>query len=139
MAVIAYGLERRKVDSSAITISLYGGAFIVGILTTAASAILYEIIGLILALGITLLYIGYGIAISYLKKNEALTVFVAFTSLLLPYLLEYMDFSAVIILLFVVVLFAALQLVIYQRQAKASPLYCHILFSASSECCSIYE
>lgn len=98
LAVIAYVLERRKVGSSAITISLYGGAFIVGILTTAASAILYEIIGLIPALGITLLYIGYGIAISYLKKNEALTVFVAFTSLLLPYLLEYMDFSAVIIL-----------------------------------------
>ena len=74
LAVIAYVLERRKVGSIAITISLYGGAFIVGILTTAPSAILYEIIGLIPALGITSLYIGYGIAISYLKKNEALTV-----------------------------------------------------------------
>lgn len=128
LAVIAYVLERRKVGSSAITISLYGGAFIVGILTTAASAILYEIIGLIPALGITLLYIGYGIAISYLKKNEALTVFVAFTSLLLPYLLEYMDFSAVIILLFVVVLFAALQLVIYQHKQKLA-LYIATFFS----------
>ncbi|UNT54486.1 DUF2339 domain-containing protein [Lysinibacillus capsici] len=128
LAVIAYVLERRKVGSSAITISLYGGAFIVGILTTAASAILYEIIGLIPALGITLLYIGYGIAISYLKKNEALTVFVAFTSLLLPYLLEYMDFSAVIILLFVVVLFAALQLVIYQHKQKIA-LYIATFFS----------
>lgn len=128
LAVIAYALERRKVGSTAITISLYGGAFIVGILTTAASAILYEIIGLTPALGITLLYIAYGIAISYLKKNEALTVFVAFTSLLLPYLLEYMDFSAVIILLFVIVLFAALQWVIYQHKQKLA-LYIATFFS----------
>ncbi|MEK5485708.1 MULTISPECIES: DUF2339 domain-containing protein [Lysinibacillus] len=128
LAVIAYVLERRKVGSSAITISLYGGAFIVGILTTAASAILYEIIGLTPALGITLLYIGYGIAISYWKKNEALTVFVAFTSLLLPYLLEYMDFNAVIILLFVVILFASLQWVIYQHKQKLA-LYIATFFS----------
>lgn len=128
LAVIAYALERRKVGSTAITISLYGGAFIVGILTTAASAILYEIIGLTPALGITLLYIAYGIAISYLKKNEALTVFVAFTSLLLPYLLEYMDFSAVIILLFVIVLFAVLQWVIYQHKQKLA-LYIATFFS----------
>lgn len=128
LAVIAYALERRKVGSTAITISLYGGAFIVGILTTAASAILYEIIGLTPALGITLLYIAYGIAISYLKKNEAITVFVAFTSLLLPYLLEYMDFSAVIILLFVIVLFAALQWVIYQHKQKLA-LYIATFFS----------
>ncbi|WCH48897.1 DUF2339 domain-containing protein [Lysinibacillus sp. OF-1] len=128
LAVIAYVLERRKVGSSAITISLYGGAFIVGILTTAASAILYEIIGLTPALGITLLYIGYGIAISYWKKNEVLTVFVAFTSLLLPYLLEYMDFNAVIILLFVVILFASLQWVIYQHKQKLA-LYIATFFS----------
>ncbi len=106
LAAIAYALERKKAGSSAITISLYGGAFIVGILTTAASAILYNIIALTPALGITFVYIGYGIAISYFKKNEALTIFVAFTSLLLPYLLEYMDFNAVIISTFVIVLFA---------------------------------
>ncbi|MGG2074888.1 DUF2339 domain-containing protein [Lysinibacillus irui] len=128
LVVIAYVLERRKVGSAAMTISLYGGAFIVGILTTAASAILYEIIALTPALGITILYIGYGIGISYLKKNEALTIFVAFTSLLLPYLLEYMDFSAVIILLFVIVLFAALQLVIYQHKQKLA-LYIATFFS----------
>ncbi|WP_155590363.1 DUF2339 domain-containing protein [Lysinibacillus cavernae] len=128
LAVIAYVLERRKVGSPAITISLYGGAFIVGILTTAASAILYEIIALTPALGITILYIGYGIAISYFKKNEALTIFVAFTSLLLPYLLEYMDFSAVIILLFVMILFASLQVVIYQHKQKLA-LYIATFFS----------
>lgn len=128
LAIIAYILERRKVGSPAITVSLYGGAFIVGILTTAASAILYEIIHLTPALGITILYIGYGITISYLKKNEALTIFVAFTSLLLPYLLEYMDFSAVIILLFVIVLFAMLQLVVQQHKQKLA-LYISTFFS----------
>ncbi|MGE8034355.1 DUF2339 domain-containing protein [Lysinibacillus sp. NPDC093692] len=117
LAVIAYVLERKKTGSSAITISLYGGAFIVGILTTAASAILYEIIGLTMALVIAVVYIGYGIVISYLKKNEVLTIFVAFTSLLLPYLLEY-DFSPVIILIYVVVLFMMLQFVILQHKQK---------------------
>lgn len=128
LVVLAYVLEHRKKGSPAITISLYGGAFIVGILTTAASAILYEIIGLTLALIIAIIYIGYGIAISYLKKNEILTVFVAFTSLLLPYLLEYMDFSAVIILIYVIALFTMLQFVIYQHKQKLA-LYIATFFS----------
>lgn len=128
LAVLAYVLEHRKKGSPAITISFYGGAFIVGILTTAASAILYEIIGLSLALVIAIIYIGYGIAISYLKKNEILTVFVAFTSLLLPYLLEYMDFNAVIILIYVIALFAMLQFVIYQHKQKLA-LYIATFFS----------
>ncbi|WP_285394510.1 DUF2339 domain-containing protein [Lysinibacillus sp. fls2-241-R2A-57] len=128
LAAIAYVLEHRKVGSPAITISLYGGAFIVGILTTAASAILYEIIGLTSALIIAVVYIGYGIAISYLKKNEVLTVFVAFTSLFLPYLLEYMDFSPVIILIYVIVLFTMLQFVIYQHKQRLA-LYIATFFS----------
>ncbi len=56
LAAIAYMLEHKKIGSSAITISLYGGAFIVGILTTAASAILYEIIGLTMALVMAVVY-----------------------------------------------------------------------------------
>ncbi|KOS62781.1 DUF2339 domain-containing protein [Lysinibacillus agricola] len=128
LAAIAYVLEHKKIGSPAITISLYGGAFIVGILTTAASAILYEIIGLTMALVIAVVYIGYGIAISFLKKNEVLTVFVAFTSLLLPYLLEYMDFSPVIILIYVIVLFTMLQLVIHHHKQKLA-LYIATFFS----------
>lgn len=128
LATTAYVMERKQIGSSAITISLYGGAFIVGILTTAASAILYEIIGLTLALVIAVVYIGYGIVISYLKKNEVLTIFVAFTSLLLPYLLEYMDFSPVIILIYVVVLFMMLQFVIHQHKQKLA-LYIATFFT----------
>ncbi|MGE7928420.1 DUF2339 domain-containing protein [Lysinibacillus xylanilyticus] len=128
LAATAYVMERKQIGSSAITISLYGGAFIVGILTTAASAILYEIIGLTLALVIAVVYIGYGIVISYLKKNEVLTIFVAFTSLLLPYLLEYMDFSPVIILIYVVVLFMMLQFVIHQHKQKLA-LYLATFFT----------
>ncbi|WP_427109718.1 DUF2339 domain-containing protein [Lysinibacillus xylanilyticus] len=128
LAATAYVMERKLIGSSAITISLYGGAFIVGILTTAASAILYEIIGLTLALVIAVVYIGYGIVISYLKKNEVLTIFVAFTSLLLPYLLEYMDFSPVIILIYVVVLFMMLQFVIHQHKQKLA-LYIATFFT----------
>lgn len=128
LAVMAYMLENKKRASQAITISLYGGAFIVGILTTAAGAILYELLGLYVALVIALLYIGYGITISFFKKNEVLTTFVAFTSLLLPYLLEYMDFSPVIILGFIVVLLGALQTVIISHQQKIA-LYVATIFS----------
>ncbi|KOS69326.1 hypothetical protein AEA09_12655 [Lysinibacillus contaminans] len=131
LTVTAYKVEIKKIGSQAITISLYGGAFIIGILTTAAGAILYEILGLYVALMIALLYIGYGIAISYFKKNEVLTTFVAFTSLLLPYLLEYMDFSPVIILGFIVVLFGALQPVIILHQQKIA-LYVATFFSVIS-------
>lgn len=128
LATIAYVAERKKLGSSAVTISLYGGAFIVGILTTAAGAMLYDVLGLTLALFIAILFIGYGIAISYLKKNEVLTLFVSFTSLLLPYLLEYMDFSAYIILFFVIVLFTMLQFVILQHKQKIA-LYVATFFS----------
>ncbi|MFJ7735063.1 DUF2339 domain-containing protein [Lysinibacillus sp. NPDC097287] len=128
LAVTAYVLENKKLGSEAITISLYGGAFIIGILTTAAGAIMYEVLGLYVALMIALFYIGYGIAISFFKKNEVLTTFVAFTSLLLPYLLEYMEFSPVIILGFIVVLFGALQFVIIQHQQKIA-LYVATFFS----------
>lgn len=128
LATIAYVAERKKLGSSAVTISLYGGAFIVGILTTAAGAMLYDVLGLTLALFIAILFIGYGIAISYLKKNEVLTLFVAFTSLLLPYLLEYMDFSTYIILFFVIVLFTMLQFVILQHKQKIA-LYVATFFS----------
>lgn len=128
LAAIAYVVEHKKLGSPAVTISLYGGAFIVGILTTAAGAILYEVIGLTLALIIAIVYIGYGIAISYFKKNEVLTVFVAFTSLLLPYLLEYMDFSAFIVLIFVIVLLTMLQIVIWHHKQKIA-LYISTFFS----------
>lgn len=131
LAVTAYVLENKKLGSQAITISLYGGAFIIGILTTATGAILYEILALYVALLIALMYIGYGIAISFFKKNEVLTTFVAFTSLLLPYLLEYMDFSPVIILGFIVVLFGALQAVIIVHQQKIA-LYVATFFSVFS-------
>lgn len=131
LAVTAYVLENKKLGSQPITISLYGGAFIIGILTTAAGAILYDVLGLYVALLIALLYIGYGIAICFFKKNEVLTTFVAFTSLLLPYLLEFMDFSPVIILGFIVVLIGALQIVIIQHQQKIA-LYVATIFSVFS-------
>ncbi|MFJ7667510.1 DUF2339 domain-containing protein [Lysinibacillus sp. NPDC097195] len=128
LAAIAYVVEHKKFGSPAITISLYGGAFIVGILTTAAGAILYDVLALMLALTIAIIYIVYGIAISYFKKNEVLTVFVAFTSLLLPYLLEYMDFNALIVLLFVLVLLTLLQVVIWHHKQKMA-LYSSTFFS----------
>ncbi|MER1956283.1 MAG: DUF2339 domain-containing protein [Solibacillus sp.] len=115
-------LMEKKQKSRVVALSLYGGAFIVGILTTAAGAILYDVLGLYAALIIALLYIVYGVWISYVKENEALTVLVVFTSLLLPYLLEYMAFSAVIIGIFVVLLFIVVQIVIvkYKQQNALS-------------------
>lgn len=128
LGICAFVMEKKQKGSRIVALSLYGGAFIVGILTTAAGAILYDVLGLYTALIIALIYIVYGVAISYVKGNEALTVLVIFTSLLLPYLLEYMKFSTVIIGLFTVLLFTVVQVVILKHlQRKA--LYIGMLFS----------
>ena len=83
LILTAIGIEKKNIGNVATAISLYGGAFIVGILATAAGAILYNVLNLIVALIIALCYITYGIVISYMKENEVLTIFVVFTSLLL--------------------------------------------------------
>lgn len=128
LGVAAYVLEQKDKVTNSVAISMYGGSFIIGILTTAAGAILYDVLSLNLALIIAFAFIAYGIAISYWKQNEVLTVFVAFTSLLLPYLLEYMDFDKTIIAAFVVVLIAALQIVIIKYKQQAA-LYVATFFS----------
>ncbi|MCP1144975.1 DUF2339 domain-containing protein [Lysinibacillus endophyticus] len=129
LIVIATLIEKRKQDSSQVlTVVLYGGSFMIGSLTTAAGAILYEVIGLYVALFIAILYIAYGIIISYFKKNEVLSVFIIFTSLLLPYLLEYMEFNNVIILLYVLLLFGAMQWVFIKHRQRVA-LYVAYFFS----------
>ncbi|WP_042472144.1 DUF2339 domain-containing protein [Bacillus ndiopicus] len=128
IGVYAWRLEKKKEALTAMIVSLYGGAFIIGILATAAGAILYEVFTLIVALVIAILYITYGIAISYLKGSQALTGFVVFTSLLLPYLLEYMDFNKVFILIYIILIFGAIQLVILQHKQQIA-LYVAMFFS----------
>lgn len=128
LGVTAFVMEKKQNTSPAVTVSLYGGAFMIGILSTAAGAIIYEVLTLYVALFIALIYIAYGITISYFKKNEVLTSFVAFTSLLLPYLLDYMDFNEMIIIVFVVLLFGLLQIVIL-KHAQRVALYISSFFS----------
>lgn len=112
LAMIAVAYWKREVWSAAAVDSLFGGGFIVGILATAAGAILYDVLSQMTALVIALCYIAYGVAISYVRKNEVLTSFVFFTSLLLPYLLDYMNMSKPVIFTYVVIMFAVMQLVI---------------------------
>lgn len=128
LGACAYYMEKKKKGSRVVALSLYGGAFIVGILTTAAGAILYDVLSLYVALIFALIYIVYGVFISYVKGNEALTALVVFTSLLLPYLLEYMQFSGVIIGIFVVFLFAVVQVVILKHTQRRA-LYIGTAFS----------
>lgn len=115
---VAYWMEKKQKGSMQVALMLYGGAFVVGILTTAAGAILYEVLGLYVALFIAMIYIGYGVVISYVKGSESLTALVVLTSFLLPYLLEYMEFNSFIIVVYVVLLFGVLQLVILKHQQK---------------------
>lgn len=118
LLAIAVWMEKKQKGSMQVVLMLYGGAFVVGILTTAAGAILYETLGLYVALFIAIIYIGYGVAISYVKGAESLTALVVLTSFLLPYLLEYMSFNEVIIVAYIVLLFGVLQLVILKHQQK---------------------
>ena len=127
--IIAIIMDLKKPESSQIfTIVLYGGAFIIGILTTAAGAILYNILGLYLALLLALVYIAYGITICSVKKNEVLSIFVIFTSLLLPYLLEYMEFDGMIIVLYVLVVYGCMQF-IFMKHIQSIAMYISYFFS----------
>lgn len=127
--VIAFTMDKKKKDSTQVlTVVLYGGTFIIGILTTAAGAIIYEVLGLYFALFITFIYIAYGVSVCYVKKNEVLSIFVIFTSLLLPYLLEYMNFNGTSILLYVLIIFIAMQLVFIKHIQKIA-LYISYSFS----------
>ena len=128
LGACSYFMEKKQKGSRVVALSLYGGAFIVGILTTAAGAILYDVLTLYVALIFALLYIVYGVFISYVKGNEALTALVVFTSLLLPYLLEYMQFSGIIIGIFIVLLFAVVQIVIWKHTQRKA-LYIGTAFS----------
>lgn len=128
LAVCAYWMEKKQKGSRVVALSLYGGAFIVGILVTAAGAIIYDVLSLYVALVLALIYIIYGVFISYLKGNEALTALVVFTSLLLPYLLEYMEFNPMIIGIFIVLLFATVQIVIWKHKQRKA-LYIGMAFS----------
>ncbi|MCH7322941.1 DUF2339 domain-containing protein [Solibacillus sp. MA9] len=128
LGICAFMMEKRQKGSRVVALSLYGGAFIVGILVTAAGAILYDVLNLYVALIIAIVYIAYGVWISYVKGNEALTTLVIFTSLLLPYLLEYMKFSALIIGVFIVLLFAVVQVVIWKHTQRKA-LYIGMAFS----------
>lgn len=132
LIITAMFLDQKRPESSQIfTIVLYGGAFIIGILTTAAGAILYEVLGLYLALFLALIYIAYGIAICYVKKNEVLSIFVIFTSLLLPYLLEYMDFNGMIILLYILLVYGSMQ-VIFIKHVQSIAMYISYFFSITA-------
>ena len=124
----AYIFEEKNKLSEPVVVSLFGGAYIVGILTTAAGSILYDVLSLNMALVIAFVFIGYGIAISYMKQSEALTVFVAFTSLLLPYLLEYMKFDFYLIAGYVLIITVSLQIVIWKHKQSLA-LYVSTFFA----------
>ena len=129
LIIIGIILDLKKPESShTFTVVLYGGGFIIGILTTAAGAILYDVLGLYLALVLALVFIGYGISICYIKKNQVLSIFVIFTSLLLPYLLEYMDFNGMLILLYVLIVYGFMQFVVVKHNQSIT-MYFSYFFS----------
>lgn len=114
MIALAYWKKARW-QANAIN-ALLGGAFIVGILTTAAGALIYELFGQMTALLIALSYIVFGVAMAYIRGSEVLSSFVFFTSLLLPYLLAFMYMTQSIIFMYIILLFAIMQIVILKYE-----------------------
>ncbi|OCS90827.1 DUF2339 domain-containing protein [Caryophanon latum] len=128
LAMLAVAYWKRETWTEAAFDSLLGGTFIVGMLATAAGAILYGVLSESMALIIALLYIVYGVGVSYVRRNEVLTSFVFFTSLLLPYLLDYMEVSKPVIFMYIVVMFSVMQIV----TVKYTQWYAQMIgFSAS--------
>lgn len=131
LAVLAIFLEKRKKSVRAMHTALYGGSFAVGVLATAAAVLIYGVMSTWSALFIALAYIVYGIFLCYWKGSEGLTIFVMFTSLLLPYLLEYMKFDSLLVIGFVVILFIAIQIVL-RKHHQWIALYVTALFTGLS-------
>lgn len=131
LAGLALFLERKKKSNRAMHTALYGGSFAVGVLATAAAVLIYGVMSTMFALFIALAYIVYGIFLCYWKGSEGLTIFVMFTSLLLPYLLEYMEFDSLLVIGFVVVLFIAIQIVL-KKHRQWIALYFTALFTGLS-------
>ncbi|WP_413521831.1 DUF2339 domain-containing protein [Brochothrix thermosphacta] len=105
--VYAYRIyQKNSVFSSHLLFAL---SYIIGILTTAAGTFLYGAFSQGAGLSIALLYIMYGLLLAYYKRYQPLTIFIALTSLLLPYLLEYMAVSNNYIYAYVLLVFIALQ------------------------------
>ena len=131
LAGLALFLEKKRKSVRAMHTALYGGSFAVGVLATAAAVLIYGVIPTMAALFIALAYIVYGIFLCYWKGSEGLTVFVMFTSLLLPYLLEYMEFDSLFVIGFVVILFIAIQVVL-KKHNQWKALYITALFTGLS-------
>lgn len=131
LAGLAYLLEKKKKSVRAMHTALYGGSFAVGVLATAAAVLIYGVMSTLPALFIALAYIVYGIFLCYWKGSEGLTIFVMFTSLLLPYLLEYMEFDSLLVIGFVVILFIAIQVVL-KKHRQWIALYITALFTGLS-------
>lgn len=131
LAGLAMFLEKKRKSVRAMHTALYGGSFAVGVLATAAAVLIYGVIPTTAALFIALAYIIYGIFLCYWKGSEGLTVFVMFTSLLLPYLLEYMEFDSLFVIGFVVILFIAIQVVL-KKHHQWKALYMTALFTGLS-------
>lgn len=127
IGALALFLEKKGKSSRTIHLALYSGSFTIGILATAAAVLIYDVMTTTVALWIALVYIGYGIALCIRKGNEGLTIFVMFTSLLLPYLLEYMSFNALVIVGFIVLLYVAIQYAIIKHRQYIA-LYVTTLF-----------
>lgn len=131
LAILSFALEKKGRSVRAMHTALYGGSFAVGVLATAAAVLIYGVMSTMPALFIALAYIIYGIMLCHWKGSEGLTIFVMFTSLLLPYLLEYMEFNSLIVIGFVVVLFAAIQVVLATHGQRLA-LYVTALFAGLS-------
>lgn len=131
LGIFALWLNKTGKAVRNVRLSLFGGSFIIGVLTTAAAVIIYDIFTLNIALLIAIAYIVYGVWLSYWQANEGLTSFVMLVSLLLPYLLDYMAFNALYIINFIILLYIIMMLVIVKHQQKVS-LYTTTIFSGLS-------
>lgn len=122
LGVFAWRLDKKDKGAYNVRLAMLGGSFVIGVLATAAAVMIYDLFSLQFGLIVALLYIGYGVFLCNWKPHQGLTIFVMITSLLLPYLLEYMDFKSIYIISFIILLYSVMMWVMKSHH-QAIALY----------------
>ena len=107
LSVALHGVTEKKIKNKKLIQNLlYGLVFTIGILTTFVGVLGYNTLPMGVGIGVVFCYLAYGYAMSYREKFQPLSIFIALSALLLPYLLANIEVSPVLIYLYILMIYA---------------------------------
>ncbi|MDF0480707.1 hypothetical protein OL233_10485 [Vagococcus sp. PNs007] len=107
LSIVLHGVTEKKIKNKKLIQNLlYGLVFTIGILTTFVGVLGYKNLPMGIGIGVVFCYLAYGYAMSYREKFQPLSIFIALSALLLPYLLANIEVSPVLIYLYILMIYA---------------------------------